>query len=143
MGIGQSLFPDVRRCRLPGELADLDVERNLLAFDEAPHASLFQSGHVNEDILSAVIGLNESITPSAVVEFNGACRHRTDFLVVATPKSAASKIICDIFTGTQEAIMAKGQKRSSREPKKPKTDKPKPAATSLKEKPSGASAAKK
>jgi hypothetical protein len=39
--------------------------------------------------------------------------------------------------------MAKGQKRSSRDPKKPKTEKPKPAATSLKEKPSGASAAKK
>ncbi len=29
---------------------------------------------------------------------------------------------------TQEAIMAKGQKRSNREPKKPKAEKPKPAA---------------
>ncbi len=42
----------------------------------------------------------------------------------------------------QEAIMAKGQKRSSREPKKPKAEKPKPAtgATSiLKEKPGSGS----
>jgi hypothetical protein len=42
--------------------------------------------------------------------------------------------------------MAKGQKRSSREPKKPKAEKPKPAAISssfLKEKPSGGSGAKK
>ncbi|MGA7327778.1 MAG: hypothetical protein WBX25_25635 [Rhodomicrobium sp.] len=42
--------------------------------------------------------------------------------------------------------MAKGQKRSSREPKKPKAEKPKAAAASasiVKEKPSGGSGAKK
>jgi hypothetical protein len=42
--------------------------------------------------------------------------------------------------------MAKGQKRSSREPKKPKAEKPKPAATSAsipKGKPTGAAGAKK
>ncbi|MGO9474935.1 MAG: hypothetical protein ACLPWS_16270 [Rhodomicrobium sp.] len=42
--------------------------------------------------------------------------------------------------------MAKGQKRSSREPKKPKAEKPKHAAGAtsiLKEKPGGGSAAKK
>lgn len=31
---------------------------------------------------------------------------------------------------TEEATMAKGQNRSRREPKKPKAEKPKPAATS-------------
>jgi hypothetical protein len=47
---------------------------------------------------------------------------------------------------SEEAIMAKGQKRSSRESKKPKAEKPKTATTSssfLKEKPSGGSKAKK
>jgi hypothetical protein len=44
-----------------------------------------------------------------------------------------------------EVIMAKGQKRSSREPKKPKAEKPKAPAPSppfLKEKPGAKSAAK-
>jgi hypothetical protein len=40
----------------------------------------------------------------------------------------------------REAVMAKGQKRSSREPKKPKKDKPKPPAST---KPSGGSRIKK
>ncbi|MGO9475147.1 MAG: hypothetical protein ACLPWS_17350 [Rhodomicrobium sp.] len=50
------------------------------------------------------------------------------------------------FLLTMEPIMAKGQKRSSREPKKPKAKKPNPAAPSssfLKEKPIAGPGAKK
>ena len=51
----------------------------------------------------------------------------------------------DVFLSVTD-IMAKGQKRSSREPKKPKAEKPKPATGTtsiLKEKPGSGSRAKK
>src|SRR3712207_2436162 len=52
------------------------VEGDLLAFHEAAHASTLQSGGVNEDVLAAVVRLNEAITLLVVVELHGTRVHR-------------------------------------------------------------------
>jgi hypothetical protein len=51
------------------------VEGNLLAFDEAAQASALESGGVNEDVLAAVVRLDEAEALHVVVEFYGARIH--------------------------------------------------------------------
>jgi hypothetical protein len=57
-----------------------DVERYLLAFIQALHASAFNGADMNEDVLTAVLWLNEAETFLAVKPLHGSRMHEDQFL---------------------------------------------------------------
>jgi hypothetical protein len=57
----------------------LEVEGNLLAFDEFAHAGTLDSGDVDERVRAAVIRLNEAEAFGGVEPFNGASGHDEPF----------------------------------------------------------------
>jgi hypothetical protein len=61
--IGLITLPDRRRCRLPRTAIDLDVERNLLAFDDVRHAGPFRNADVQDELVAAIFG--DEIVPSS------------------------------------------------------------------------------
>jgi hypothetical protein len=60
---------------LAGAAVFLGVEGNFLAFDEPTHSGAFERGGMDENVLAAVIRLNEAEAFLVVVEFNGARGH--------------------------------------------------------------------
>ena len=64
---------------LAGTTVGFDIEADLLAFDEAAHASALNRAYVNENILAAVIRLNKSIAFLVIEEFHSTYLHRKPF----------------------------------------------------------------
>jgi hypothetical protein len=55
---------------LASPLIGLDIERDLLAFNESAQAGALERAHMDEDVLAAIIGLNEAVAFLAVVPFH-------------------------------------------------------------------------
>jgi hypothetical protein len=71
-------------CRLDGAHGDLagatvflGIERDLLTLNQPTHSGAFERGGVNENILAAVIRLNEAEAFLVVVELHGARSHQS------------------------------------------------------------------
>jgi hypothetical protein len=60
-------------------LVALEVEADLLAFDEIAHSSALDSRDVNESISAAVVGLNEAEAFGGIEPFNCASGHCEPF----------------------------------------------------------------
>jgi hypothetical protein len=56
----QSSAAPVGRRRFSGSAVSDDIESDLLAFIEAVHAGAFDRGDTHEDVLAAVVRLNEA-----------------------------------------------------------------------------------
>jgi len=70
---------DIVDGNLAGATVRLGIEADLLALAKPVHARALERRCVNEYILAAVIGLDESITLLFVVEFDSAAFHRASF----------------------------------------------------------------
>jgi hypothetical protein len=64
---------------LAGAAVFLGLESHLLTFDKAAHASPFKGGRVNENVLAAIVRLNEAKAFLIVVELYGASVHGDSF----------------------------------------------------------------
>jgi hypothetical protein len=60
---------------LTGTTVLLGIERDLLALDQPAHSGAFERGGVNEDVLAAIIRLNEAKAFLVVIELHGARIH--------------------------------------------------------------------
>src|SRR5262245_20238858 len=69
----------VRGGILAAAAVGLDVEADLLAFDEAAHAGALERGRMNEDVLAAVVRLNETKALLAVIKLHGTRSHGSPF----------------------------------------------------------------
>jgi hypothetical protein len=67
---------DVADGDLAGAAIFLGIERNLLAFDQPAHSGALKSRSVDEDVLAAVVRLNEAEAFLVVVELHGARIHQ-------------------------------------------------------------------
>jgi hypothetical protein len=78
-GFDSSLVASRRLDRADGNLAAaavlLRIERDLLALHQPAHSGALQRGRVNEDVLAAVVRLNEAEAFLVVVELYGAGNH--------------------------------------------------------------------
>src|SRR6185312_13690618 len=72
------------RGRLAGLAIGHDLVRDLLAFAEGAHSSAFDRADVNEDVLAAVLRLNETETLLAVKPLHGARAHKIYPLVMCS-----------------------------------------------------------
>ncbi len=61
--------------RFAGTGVDVGFVGNLLAFGQAGQAAAFQSGCMNENVLAAVLGLDEAVAFGFVIEFYGTGSH--------------------------------------------------------------------
>ena len=66
---------DVANGDLAGAAIFLRVERDLLAFVQRAHSSALEGGRMDEHVLAAIIGLNETKAFLIVVEFDGTDLH--------------------------------------------------------------------
>ena len=65
-------------CRLAGAAVLLNLEIELLAFHQAGQTGALDGGDVDEDVLAAIVRLNEAEALGAVEPLNGTCwRGRT------------------------------------------------------------------
>ena len=67
------------RCRHFAVTAGLEVVGDLLPFVQAGHTRTLDCGDVDECVLGAIVGLDETEALSGVEEFNGAIGHGTSF----------------------------------------------------------------
>lgn len=70
---------DVADGSLAGAAIFLRIEGDLLAFDQPTHSRALKRGGMNEDVLAAVVRLNEAEALLVVVEFHGARIHGVAF----------------------------------------------------------------
>jgi len=84
IGGGFSCAARRRSCRLdsshrqlPGAAILLNIERDLLALDQPAHSGAFKRRGVNENILAAIVRLNEAEAFLIVVELDGTRIHRS------------------------------------------------------------------
>ena len=68
---------DVADGGLAGAAVFLGVEGHLLALDEPTHSRALKRGGVDENVLAAIVRLNEAEAFLVVVEFHGARIHRS------------------------------------------------------------------
>jgi hypothetical protein len=61
--------------RLAGTAVLLDLEVDLLAFNEVRHTSALDGGNVDENVRAAIVGLNKAEALGAVEPLNGASSH--------------------------------------------------------------------
>jgi hypothetical protein len=93
---------------LAGPAVFLGIERDLLALDQPAHSSALERGSVNEDVLAAVIRLNEAKAFLVVIELHGARIHGDILSLIEVHLNPRRAIAClelgsSMFGGSERA----------------------------------------
>jgi len=85
---------DIAHSDLAGATVLLGIERNLLALHQPAHSGAFERGGMNENVLAAVIRLNEAEALLVVVELHGARSHRSILSLIWVHLSPSHATAC-------------------------------------------------
>jgi hypothetical protein len=80
--------------KLAGAAILLNIKTDLLALDQPAHSGAFERGGMNENIVAAVIRLNEAETFLVIVKLNGTSIHRIVLSLICMPQRPSHTIVC-------------------------------------------------